>query len=162
MRMTSKISRAIIAGMIFLTAVDATWPSGTPAPTAWGPMSGGLQCALTMLPTQPGDPYSILFWVKNGSPSNIRYTFGEFTKAAAGLVDVDQAGKTSQPWFHMLGTDPARPLVLTPGQMTAGRYVAAKTVAGQSVSFNGSFATYGASSSIPLRCGPISINPPKT
>jgi hypothetical protein len=161
MRLTPKVCQAIATAITFLTAVGATAPSPT-ASIVWGPISSGLQCSLTMMPPDPGGAYYLLLAFKNVGSGNITLTDGALRSAQTGLVNVGQGGTKSRPWSSMSGSDPSALIVVKPDQTIATRFAADKTVAGQSVTFDGSLKPVGASASIALRCGPLILNPPKT
>jgi hypothetical protein len=155
------VFRIIVSSIVFLTSATAPALVDHTNAKVWGPSSGGLQCALAMLPPDPGGgAYYVRLTVKNLGSANVRFTDGELRRAARGLVDADRAGRTTRPWFSVSGADPIREIVAEPGRSVQAMYASAKrNVAGQAVTFNGSLKPVGASSSIPLQCGPITLKP---
>jgi hypothetical protein len=154
--------RVCHAGILFLTSVRATSSPRAPAATIWGPTSSGLQCGLTMMPPDRGGAYYLLLTLKDVGSGNITLTDGALRRAQTGLVNVGQGETKSRPWSNMSGSDPSTLIVVKPDQTIAAKFAADKTVAGQSVTFDGSLTPLGANSSIPLHCGPLILNPPKT
>lgn len=160
---TARVYQAIIAGMMFLTCMGTASPPAAPGAIDWGATSGGLQCGLTMLP-QNGGAYVVRVTLKNVGSNNITFLIGDLQHAlSVGLIAADQAGKTSRQWFSLSGADPTRPIAVAPGEAIPMQFIALKTdVAGRSLTFDGSLTPHGASSSIPLHCGPLILNSPKT
>lgn len=156
MRTTAIVYRATMTLLACFVCLGASYDEALTKVT-WGPISNGLQCGLATMGSQ-GGVYNLLLLFKNVGGGSIHFRDGDLRIASRALNTTDPSGRKSHPWSEMDAADPSLILIVEPGKYTGQRLFAPATaVLGSSATYRGSVTPIGATSSVQLRCGPITL-----